>query len=234
MSVTLRPANARGHANHGWLDSWHTFSFADYYDAEQMGFGPLRVINDDTVQPGGGFAPHGHRDMEIISYVVSGALQHRDSLGGGSVIRPGDVQAMSAGSGVRHSEFNPSATEAAHFLQIWIQPDAKGVAPRYDQRGFPEAERQGKLRLIASRDGRDQSLPIHQDASVFATTLDAGASLAHVLGEGRRAWVQMVTGAASLNGVELAAGDGAAIVDERELRLQSLAPQSQILLFDLP
>ena len=234
MSITLRSAHARGHANHGWLDSWHTFSFADYYDPEQMGFGPLRVINDDTVQPGGGFAPHGHRDMEIISYVISGGLQHRDSLGGGSVIRPGDVQAISAGTGVRHSEFNASETEAVHFLQIWIQPDAKGVAPRNDQRHFPEAERQGKLRLIASRDGRDHSLPIHQDASLFATLLDVGACMTHGLRAGRSAWAQIVTGAASINGVELSAGDGAAIADERELRLQSLAPRSQILLFDLP
>jgi redox-sensitive bicupin YhaK (pirin superfamily) len=234
MSIKIRPSAARGHANHGWLDSFHTFSFADYHDPDAMGFGPLRVINEDRVAPGAGFATHGHRNMEILSYVLEGALQHRDSTGGGGVLRPGDVQTMSAGSGVRHSEFNASATEPAHFLQIWIQPDEQNVAPGYGQRHFDAGERSGKLRLIASPDGAEDSLPIHQDARVFASLIDEGQRVALTLKPGRKAWVQVATGAARVNGAALSVGDGAAIDDVESLEIEGADSASQILVFDLP
>ena len=234
MSVVIRKASSRGHANHGWLDSFHTFSFADYYNPEQMGFSALRVINDDTVQPQGGFATHGHRNMEIVSYVISGALAHQDSTGGGGALHNGDVQVMSAGTGVRHSEYNGLTAEPVHFLQIWLLPAEKDVAPRYGQRNYPEDERRGKWRLVASPDGADGSLEIRQDARVYATLVDVGERAELSLMPGRKAWAQIATGAANLHGVALEAGDGAAIDDETALRLEGAAPNSQILLFDLP
>ena len=234
MSVNVRPARSRGHANHGWLDSYHTFSFANYYDPRYMGFGPLRVINEDRVEPGEGFATHGHRDMEILSYVIEGALAHKDSIGAGSVIRRGDVQAMSAGTGVRHSEFNASEAVPVHFLQIWLLPEQRGLAPHYDQKTILEAEKRGRLRLIASRDGRENSLTIHQDADVFASLLNKGEIVRHKLGADRKAWVQIVSGAVDVNGVALHAGDGAAIEGESLASIASQESGAEILLFDLP
>lgn len=234
MSVNVRPALSRGHANHGWLDSYHTFSFANYHNSRYMGFGPLRVINEDRVEPGAGFATHGHRDMEILSYVVEGALAHKDSMGTGSVIRPGDVQVMSAGIGIRHSEFNASSDAPVHFLQIWLLPERQGLAPRYDQRTIPVAEKRGRLRLVASRDGRAESLLIHQDADVFASLLNKGETVEHKLNAGRKAWVQIVGGDADVNGVALHAGDGAAIENEALVSIASLESGAEFLLFDLP
>ncbi len=231
--IVLRRAGERGHANHGWLDSHHTFSFADYHDTQWMGFGSLRVINEDRVAGGGGFAPHRHANMEIISYVIEGALQHRDSIGTGSVMRPGDVQCMSAGSGIEHSEFNASKDEPVHFLQVWIQPDRINAAPRYGQQHFPIAERRGVLRLVASPDGADGSLPIRQDARVYASALASGETAAHELRAGRRAWVQVVRGGLSLNGQSLLAGDGIGVNDETDLALQ-VDTECELLLFDLP
>ena len=190
MSLTIRPALARGHADHGWLESRHTFSFADYYDPGHMGFGPVRVINDDVVQPGAGFAEHGHRNMEIVSYVVDGALEHRDSLGETSVIRPGDVQRMTAGTGVRHSEYNPSRTEPVRFLQIWIIPEQTGLEPGYEQKSFPEAERQGRLRLIGSRDAREGSVRIRQDVDLCGVLLDETGQVVHTVRPGRAVWIR--------------------------------------------
>lgn len=237
--ITLRRADDRGHADHGWLDSHHTFSFADYYDPAQMGFRSLRVINDDRVAPGKGFGTHSHRDMEIISYVLEGSLEHRDSMGTGSIIKPGDVQRMSAGRGVAHSEFNGSKTEGVHFLQIWIVPEqaSLGIAPSYEQKTFSDADKRGRLRLVASRDGGEGSVPIHQDAKLFATVLDAGQSVKHELANERHAWVHVAKGAITLNGTAMKAGDGAAISGEREIRLEG-APGSgpepaDVLLFDL-
>ncbi|TCS74074.1 hypothetical protein EDC61_101299 [Sulfuritortus calidifontis] len=231
--ITLRPAHARGHADHGWLDSWHTFSFADYYDPQEMGFGVLRVINDDTVAPGAGFPSHGHQDMEIISYVLEGALEHKDSLGNGSVIRPGDVQRMSAGRGIRHSEFNASDAAPVHFLQIWIQPAARGIAPGYEQKSFAPEEKRGRLRLVASPDGREGSVRIHQDTALYAGLLGPGASLAFDLSPGRKAYLHLARGKMRLNGRPLATGDGAKVVEEARLELVGEA-ESEILLFDLP
>ena len=231
--ITLRKAGERFHTRIGWLDSWHTFSFADHYDPDHMGFRALRVINDDTVQAAQGFGTHPHRDMEILTYVLQGALAHRDSTGGGGVIRPGDVQRMSAGTGVAHSEFNASQTEPVHFLQIWIVPDRPGAAPGYEQKTFSAQERSGKLRLFASRDGRDGSVKINQDAAVHGALLGSGETVSHALLAGRHAWVQVARGAVELNGQRLAAGDGAAVTDERELAIRGLEP-SEILLFDLP
>ena len=233
MSVIVRPAAERGHANHGWLDSRHTFSFADYYDERHMGFGPLRVINEDRVEPTAGFPPHGHRDMEIVSYLISGALRHQDSMGNGSVIRPGEVQIMSAGSGVRHSEFNDSASEPVHFLQIWIMPEQGGLPPRYDQKAFANAEMAGKLRLVVSPDGRDGSLSIRQDADVYATRLEAGQRVAHALKPGRLAWAQIVAGGATVNGASVSAGDGVAIEDADEATIAAGAEGAELLLFDM-
>ncbi len=230
--ITVRPSGERGLARHGWLESRHTFSFADYHDPAHMGFRALRVINEDRVQPGEGFGSHPHRDMEILTYVVEGALAHRDSTGSAGVIRPGDVQRMSAGTGIVHSEFNASRDEPVHFLQIWIVPDRPGLAPGYEQRTFPPAERTGRLRLLAAPDGRDGSLRLHQDASVWGAVLPAGTRVTHEPRAGRHAWLQMVKGKLSLNGVPLAAGDGAAVAAEERLVLEA-GDEAEILLFDL-
>lgn len=208
--MRIRRSGERGHADHGWLNSYHTFSFADYYDPSHMGFFALRVINEDRVAPGGGFPRHGHRDMEIVSYVLDGALQHADSMGNGSIIRPGDVQRMSAGTGVMHSEHNASKTAPVHFLQIWVIPDRKGHAPGYEQRTFSAEEKRGRLRLVASPDGSEGSVTIHQDATIRAALLDGVESAAHTLAPGRAAWVHVATGSVHVNGERLSAGDAAA------------------------
>ena len=231
--LTVRKAEARGHANHGWLDTWHTFSFADYYDPREMGYGALRVINDDKVEPGQGFGMHGHRDMEIITYVLKGALEHKDSMGNGSIIRPGNVQRMSAGTGVRHSEFNPSREERVHLLQIWIEPKITGVRPSYEEKSFGPADKKGKLRLIASPDGRDGSVTIHQDALVYAALLDGKDAITHALAPGRRAYVHVARGAIKVNGAALKGGDGAKIESETRIELKD-AREAEVLLFDLP
>jgi redox-sensitive bicupin YhaK (pirin superfamily) len=230
--IVTRPANERGHFNHGWLDTYHTFSFASYYDPKHMGFGTLRVINDDTVAPGRGFGTHGHRDMEIISYVLDGALEHRDSMGSGSVLRACDVQRMSAGTGVMHSEFNHSSSEPVHFLQIWIHPERKGLAPGYEEKSFPNGDKKGRLRLIASPDARDGSLKIHQDVNVFASILEANDELEYRLELGRQAWIQIARGSLRLNDVELNKGDGAAISDESPITLKGIE-EAEVLIFDL-
>jgi hypothetical protein len=230
--ITLRRASERGRAKFDWLDSRHSFSFGHYHDPRHMGFRALRVINEDRVAPGGGFAPHGHKDMEIVSYVLSGALEHKDSIGTGSVIRPGDVQRMSAGTGITHSEYNASKAEPVHFLQIWILPAKQGIKPGYEQRAFSRDDRSGRLRLLGASDGRDGAITLHQDAALYGTILDDGASVTHALRPGRGAWVQVARGDATVNGHELNAGDGAAIEDEREITLS--APKSaELLLFDL-
>ena len=230
--LTLRRAHDRGHFDHGWLDTYHTFSFADYYDPAHMGFRHLRVINEDRVQPGHGFPTHGHRDMEILTYVLEGALEHKDSLGNGSVIRPGDVQRMSAGTGVTHSEYNPSKSESVHLLQIWIVPERRGLQPSYEQKAFRDAEKRGQLRLIASRDARDHSVTIHQDVDVYATILDGERTVTHQLRPGRHAWVQVARGAVVLNDQRLEVSDGAAVSDEPTLRIAA-ATAAEVLLFDL-
>ncbi|HKG12455.1 MAG TPA: pirin family protein [Pyrinomonadaceae bacterium] len=230
--ITKRPAGERGSTRTDWLDSRHTFSFNRYYDPRYAGFGDLLVINEDIVAPSGGFGTHGHRDMEIITYVVAGALEHRDSIGTASVIRPGELQRMSAGTGVRHSEFNHSKDEPVHFLQIWITPEREGLEPSYEQREFAEDERRGRLRLVASRGGGDASVTIHQDAEVYAASLGVGEDVTHEPRDGRRAWVQLIKGRLELNGVELRAGDGAAVTDEPRLVLRAGEP-SELLLFDL-
>ena len=231
--LTVRKSEERGHANHGWLDTWHTFSFADYHDPREMGFGALRVINDDKVQPGKGFGTHGHRDMEIITYVLEGALEHKDSMGNGSVIRPGNVQRMSAGTGVRHSEFNPSRDERVHLLQIWIEPKITGVRPSYEEKQFGTAEKKGQLRLIASPDGRDGSVTIHQDAMVHASILDGKDAVTHRLAPGRRAYAHVARGAVKVNGTLLKGGDGVRIENESAIELKD-AREAEVLLFDLP
>jgi redox-sensitive bicupin YhaK (pirin superfamily) len=230
--LTIRRSDQRGRANFGWLDSRHTFSFGQYYDPAHMGFGPLRVINDDRVAGGGGFAPHPHADMEILSYVLDGALAHKDSLGTGSVIRPGDVQRMSAGTGIRHSEFNSSQTDPVHFLQIWILPEARGLAPGYEQKTFTADEKRGRLRLVASHDGRDGSLTLHQDVDLYATILTVGESVSHRLADGRIGWVQVARGAVRLNGEPLATGDGAAIHSGGQLTIEATGA-AEVLLFDM-
>jgi quercetin 2,3-dioxygenase len=230
--LTLRPGDARGRTETAWLDSRHTFSFGDYYDPAHVSFRSLRVVNEDEVQPGTGFSTHPHRDMEIITYVVQGALQHRDSLGTGSVIRPGEVQRMTAGTGILHSEYNPSAAEPVHLVQIWILPERRGLAPGYEQRAFPEAERQDRLRLVASRDGRDGAVSIHQDVDLFAGLLSAGARVVHKLRPGRAAWVQVLRGGVAVNGRALRAGDGAAVEDEPAVELVA-GDAAEVLLFDL-
>ncbi|MFO1324384.1 MAG: pirin family protein [Burkholderiales bacterium] len=232
--IQMRPAAQRGTADFGWLDSRHTFSFGEYHDPQWMGFGPLRVINEDRVVPGKGFGTHGHRDMEIISYVLDGALEHKDSIGTGSVIRPGDVQIMSAGTGILHSEFNPSQAEPVHFLQIWIIPARAGIAPRYAQKTFPDADKRGRLRLIGSPDGRDGSVVIHQDVQLFAALLADGETVSHALAPGRKGWLQVARGAAALNGHAMAAGDGAALDDEPGISVTAKQDGTEILLFDLP
>lgn len=232
MTLSLRPAAARGHAEHGWLSSRHTFSFADYFDPSQMGFRTLRVINEDWVAPKTGFGTHPHRDMEILTYVIAGAVAHKDSTGGEGVIRRGEIQVMSAGTGIRHSEMNPSSDQTLHLLQIWILPEAQRLAPRYEQALFDDESKRDRLRLIASRDGRDGSLVIHQDASVHASILSPGSSLSHGLGAGRGAWVQVVAGALAVNGQVLSAGDGAAIENTSAVELAS-ENGAETVLFDL-
>jgi redox-sensitive bicupin YhaK (pirin superfamily) len=231
--MEIRRAGERGHAQHGWLDSFHSFSFADYHDADHMGFGPLRVINEDRVQPGMGFGTHGHRDMEIITYVLSGRLEHKDSIGTGSVIAPGDVQSMSAGRGVRHSEYNPSQDEPTHFLQIWIEPNVSGIEPRYQQTHVADDAKRGRLRLIASPDGEDGSVRIRQDARVYAALVTGDEAVTHELAPGRRAYVHIVRGSAHVNTQALAAGDAAKIEGEPVVRIDH-ADGAEILLFDLP
>jgi quercetin 2,3-dioxygenase len=228
----LRKSAERGHFNHGWLDSYHSFSFADYHDPQHMHFGALRVINEDVVQPGQGFGTHGHRDMEIITYLLSGALEHKDSMGNGSIIRPGDVQRMSAGTGVRHSEFNPSADEVAHLLQIWILPATDGIQPSYEQKRFPDAEKRGTLRLIAAPDGRDGAVTIHQDAVLYAGLFDGVETATHNLAVGRKAYVHTVRGNLRVNGQALAAGDALMIENEAAVTLDH-GQQAEVLLFDL-
>jgi redox-sensitive bicupin YhaK (pirin superfamily) len=230
--ITKRPSQERGHGDHGWLDTRHTFSFARYYDPRYTGFRDLVVINEDRVQPSRGFGAHAHADMEILSYVLDGALEHRDSLGTGSIIRPGEVQRMTAGTGVTHSEFNPSATEPVHFLQVWLTPDAHGLAPSYEQRAFTPAELRGGLKLIGARDSRDGAVTVHQDVEVFASRLDPGTSITHKLRPGRHAWIQMIDGVLDVNGLGLSTGDGAAVSDEAELRVHA-ETASHFLLFDL-
>lgn len=230
--LTVRRASDRGHADHGWLNSFHTFSFADYYDPAQMGFRALRVLNDDRVAPGRGFGSHSHRDMEIISYVLEGALAHRDSMGTDGVLRPGDVQRMSAGTGVVHSEFNASRSEPVHFLQIWLKPEVKGIAPGYDQKTFPDADKQGRLRLVASPDGASGSLGLNVDVRLHAGIFDVGQKGQLALDQTRHAWVQVARGAVRINSQELAAGDGVAISDERHLTIEGV-DRAEILVFDL-
>jgi hypothetical protein len=230
--LTIRPSEARGHVEFGWLDTRHSFSFGHYHDPAHMGFRALRVINEDHVDPGAGFDPHPHRDMEILTYVLSGALEHRDSMGNGSVIRPGDVQRMTAGTGVVHSEQNASATEPVHLLQIWLLPARTGLAPGYEQKAFPEAERRGRLRPLASADGREGSVTVHQDVTLYSALLGAGESVRHALAPGRHAWVQVARGAVSVNGETVRAGDGVALSDERSLALEA-SEDAELLLFDL-
>jgi redox-sensitive bicupin YhaK (pirin superfamily) len=230
--MDIRRSNQRGLADHGWLKSFHSFSFADYHDPAHMGFGALRVINEDRVEPNKGFGTHAHRDMEIISYVLEGAVAHKDSMGNGSVIRPGNVQRMSAGTGVRHSEFNPSDKEGAHFLQIWIEPDALGVQPGYEEKNFDDDSKRGKLRLIASPDGREGSVTIHQDANLYATILDGSDVVTLSLAPGRRAYVHVARGDVVANGQALGAGDAMKLTGEVNLRLES-ARNAEVLVFDL-
>ena len=228
--IHIRNAADRGHFNHGWLDTYHTFSFADYYDPSNMGFRALRVINDDRVEPGAGFGTHPHRDMEIITYVLDGELAHKDSMGNGSIIRPGEVQRMSAGTGVRHSEHNPSPAQWLHLLQIWILPDRAGITPGYEQKMFETSERRGVLRLVASPDGAEGSVTIHQDVRLYATLLDDHQEVTHTFDKGRYGWLHVARGHATVNGIELIAGDGAAISDEAKL---TIGGQGEVLLFDL-
>jgi redox-sensitive bicupin YhaK (pirin superfamily) len=232
--ITVRPAEERGLANLGWLKSRHSFSFGDYRDPRHMGFGPLRVINEDRVEPGAGFDTHGHRDMEIVTYVLDGAIAHKDSLGTGSVIRPGEVQRMTAGTGIRHSEFNPSQTEPVHFLQIWLFPAQEGLEPGYEQKSFPSGGNHNRLRLVVSPDGAEGSVLIHQDARIYDASLGEGARVTHALGKGRRAWLQVVRGSLDLEGEWLRTGDGAAIEAVESVTVAAHDPQTEILLFDLP
>jgi redox-sensitive bicupin YhaK (pirin superfamily) len=231
--LAVRRSNDRGHADHGWLKSFHSFSFADYYDPRHMGFGPLRVINEDRVAPGMGFGTHGHRDMEIISYVLDGELAHQDSMGNGSVIRPGDVQRMSAGTGVRHSEFNHSTTQVTHFLQIWIEPSVQGVAPGYEEKRFDAADKRGRLRLVASPDGADGSVTIHQDARVYAGLFDGAERATLALAAGRRGYVHVARGEVAVDGQRLVAGD-AAMVTNADGVVLSEGKDAEVLAFDLP
>jgi quercetin 2,3-dioxygenase len=243
--LTVRRAEDRGHEDHGWLDTRHTFSFADYYDPKHMGFRTLRVINEDRVQPGRGFGTHAHRDMEIVSYVLDGALEHKDSMGTGSVIRPGDVQRMSAGTGVLHSEFNASKTDNVHFLQIWIVPAKAGIAPGYEQKTFSKEERRGRLRLIASPDGQEASVTIHSDANILAAVLEPGERVEHLVRAGRHVWIHVARGRVRADGVELKGGDGASSSDQGAISIEGLDASppndgaigtagSEVLVFDLP
>jgi redox-sensitive bicupin YhaK (pirin superfamily) len=230
--IRVRRASERGHFDHGWLDTYHTFSFARYYDPRHMGFRALRVINEDRVAPGQGFGTHPHEDMEIVTYVLDGALAHRDSLGTGSTIRPGELQRMTAGTGIRHSEFNPSESEPVHLYQIWLLPEREGLEPSYEQKAFPEEERRNRLRLVASPDGRDGSLTIRQDARLYLGSLDGGREVRHELTPGRHAWLQVLRGGVTLDGSSLSAGDGAAVGDESSLAIEAEGP-AEVLLFDL-
>ena len=229
--MKIRKANERGHAEHGWLDTYHTFSFADYYDPQWMGFRSLRVINDDLVMPGMGFGTHPHRNMEIITYILSGALEHKDSMGNGRVIRAGEVQYMAAGTGVQHSEFNPAKDEAVHFLQIWIQPDRKGVTPRYGEKSLKDAAT-GTWHLVTSKTGRDGSIAIYQDADLWLAKLEAGQTVSHSLAGDRHAWLHVAEGEVKLNGKTLSGGDAVAVSGKSNLKLTAIKP-SQVLLFDL-
>ncbi|MYM24485.1 quercetin 2,3-dioxygenase [Duganella sp. FT135W] len=231
--LQVRKSESRGKANHGWLDSKHSFSFGHYHDPEHVGFGPLLVINEDKVQGGQGFGTHGHRDMEIISYVLSGALEHKDSMGTGSVLHYGDVQRMSAGTGVRHSEYNGDRSELVHFLQIWIQPNQVGIPPSYEEKNFTPESKLGKLALIASNDGREGSVLIHQDAAIYATIMTSGDSLKHELKAGRQSYVHVIRGDVTVNGVALNAGDALKITDEALVTLEQ-AKAAEVLVFDLP
>jgi redox-sensitive bicupin YhaK (pirin superfamily) len=230
--ITIRKSEDRGHANHGWLDSYHSFSFASYYDPKQMGFRSLRVINEDIISAGAGFGMHGHQDMEIITYVLQGVLEHKDSIGNGEVIKPGEVQRMSAGTGIQHSEFNHSKTDLVHLLQIWILPDTKGLQPSYEQRDFDVANNPGNLRLVAGKDGRDGAVKVHQDMNLYAAVLEKSDRVSHSLQPKRHAWVQVAGGAIVLNGLPLKHGDGAAISDESDITIEA-TDQAEILLFDL-
>jgi hypothetical protein len=231
--IKVRRSEERGHANHGWLDTYHTFSFDTYHDPNHMGFRSLRVINEDRVAPGAGFPTHPHRDMEIITYVLEGALAHKDSLGNGSIIRPGDGQRMSAGSGIRHSESNASKTEPVHLLQIWILPEKKGLEPGYEQKSFPPEEKRGRLRLIAGREPKNGAVRVHQDVALYAAALGKDEQVEHRLAPGQHAWIQVARGGVSVNGVELKQGDGAAVSDEERLVIKGCDGDSEILLFDL-
>ncbi|MGD1912750.1 MAG: pirin family protein [Rivularia sp. (in: cyanobacteria)] len=231
--ITVRQAQARGNANFGWLDSKHTFSFGNYYDPNHMGFASLRVINEDKVLPSKGFGTHSHKDMEIISYVLQGELEHKDSIGNGSVIRPGDVQRMSAGTGIAHSEFNGSATDLVHFLQIWIMPDTTGIQPSYEQKNFGDDEKQGKLRLVASPDGRDNSVTIHQDANLYVAVLNNGDRINHSTKNDRSFWLQVARGSVDINDKSLGTGDGAAITQETDIEIVATSDRTEVLLFDL-
>jgi redox-sensitive bicupin YhaK (pirin superfamily) len=230
--IKLRKAEARGHFDFSWLDTYHTFSFGDYYDPSHMGFRSLRVINEDLVAPGRGFPTHGHRDMEIVTYIIKGALEHRDSMGSGSIIRRGDAQRMSAGTGVRHSESNPSRDEPVHLLQIWIMPEREGQPPEYEEKKFADDEKRNRLRLIVSREGEEGAVRIHQDAKIYASVLDEGKSVTHQMANGRHAWLQVAAGLVELNGTQLKHGDGAAVSQESELSIVA-REASELLLFDL-
>jgi quercetin 2,3-dioxygenase len=230
--ITIRKADERGHFDLGWLNTYHTFSFDQYYDPNHMGFRSLRVINEDVVQPGDGFPTHGHRDMEIITYILEGALEHRDSMGNGSIIRPGDVQRMSAGTGVRHSESNPSSDQLVHLLQIWILPAEKSIPPEYEEKKFSDDEKRNKLRLVVSPEGSEGSVKIHQDARIYASVLDEGQEAVHNLANGRSAWLQLAAGSVTLNDTLLMQGDGAALTQESTIRITAQEP-AEVLLFDL-
>lgn len=232
--IHIRKSEDRGQADHGWLKAKHSFSFADYYDPDHMGYRVLRVINEDRVKPSNGFGTHPHRDMEIITYILEGALEHKDSMGTGSVIKPGDVQYMSAGSGVLHSEYNPSSQEGVHLLQIWILPDEKGAKPRYAQKTFSDAEKRGKLRLVASKTGEQESIAVRQDMKLYASVLDEGQSAELPLPKGRHAWIQVARGSVEVNGTRLEQGDGAAVNGEPSLAFIGRAKDAEILVFDLP
>jgi redox-sensitive bicupin YhaK (pirin superfamily) len=230
--IRVRKADQRGHFNHGWLDTYHTFSFADYHDPAQMGFRALRVINDDRVAPGQGFGMHGHRDMEIVTYVLEGSLQHRDSMGNGSIIRASELQRMTAGTGVRHSEFNPSDSEPVHLYQIWLLPERRNLTPGYEERRFDPSEKQNRLRLVASRAARDGSMTIHQDADLYLASLEPGRQVSHAFRPGRHGWLQVLRGRVTANGASLEAGDGAALSDEAALEIAADS-EAEVLLFDL-
>lgn len=231
--ITIRESSARGKANFGWLDSRHTFSFGNYYDADFMGFSTLRVINEDKVQPEMGFGTHGHNDMEIISYVIEGALEHKDSMGNGSIIKPGDVQRMSAGTGILHSEYNHSKTDLVHFLQIWILPDTKELSPSYEQKNFSPEEKKDKLCLVASKDGKENSVKIHQDANIYSSLLEKGTQISYDISDDRCIWIQIVKGSILLNEKVLSFGDGVAIIKEKNLTMIGNSEKSEFLLFDL-